>query len=174
MSQEIKFKSELFHGVNSYVQLIFRDEGTDSVVDVGYVNKVELNKFIDTITETYIGMYGEPSFNAPSKVEYFGFFKKVLSDDILARGGRDETAENDKDGYLTNSILNFKDGEVLGEGKLLTFNIRVYTLTNRQKMITSADGCVITSFKRVMGNDSFFTDEFSFKFKRFKQTIEAR
>ena len=101
---------------------------------MGYVDKIELIKTIDNITETYIGLYGEPSLNAPAKVEYFGTMKKKLSEHTEERQGRTKTREDpiyvEEDGYFTNSIMKFKDGALAGSGLKAKFDLAIYSLTH--------------------------------------------
>ena len=169
------YRDQLFHGINSYVTIGFANEGATADVDVGYVEKIELNKNIENITETYIGLYGEPSFNAPSRVEYFGTIKKKLSDDMDHRGGREDDRESiardEEAGFFTNSILNFKDGDIKGHGIKLWFNLKIYTVGKNQRMITTAEKCTITNHKRVIDKGNFVYDEYTFKFKKFRQQL---
>lgn len=179
MKFENNYRGELFHGVNSYVTIAFHNEtSVEDDVDVGYVDKIELNRTIDTITETYIGLYGEPSFNAPTKVEYIGTMRKKLSDGLEHRGGREDEREGIEGksdvGFFTNSILNFKDGDLKGSGMSLTFDLKIFTIGKGHRLLTIAEGCTITGHKRIIEGSKFIIDEYAFKFKRFKQEIISR
>jgi len=172
----VEHRDKLYHGVNSYCTIEFNSESSSEVA-IGFVDKVELNRSIDTITETYIGLYGEPSLNAPSNVEYNGTLKKKITDDLIERGGRemnDNDATLEDAGFFTTSITKYKDGGQKADNLKLTWDLHIYTLSKYNKLHTIARGCTITSHKRVMDRANFIHDEYTFKFMSFKQEITNR
>lgn len=164
---QVRYRDILYHGVNSIVEIRWdSDSPTEPYKVIGFTEKVELNKFIDVITKTYIGMYGEPAFNIPKKAEYFGTVKKFTTDNLSNPGGRGLK------GQFTNSLLKYSltEEEALPNGLIDKFDVIIYSINGEGKrMVTIAFNCTLSSFKRTMNSDSFAMDEFSFKFKKFNQ-----
>ena len=167
------FRNELYHGINSYMEVIFHDRDGLKTVGVGFVQSVRIFINYMTNTETEIGYYGEPLYIIPRSANYTASIRKYVSDSTKTSSGRSELNYDGVAGHFTNAIMNFKDGSEKANGLILTFDVNIYTKSGGNLLTNKLRNCVLTDMDRRLNSDGFMVDEFKLSFTKFKQQLHV-